>query len=449
MKHIVIIGNGVAGITAARHVRKLSDHRITVVSSESRHFFSRTALMYIFMGQETFEQTKPYEDWFWEKNRIEIVFDHVERLDPSIRTVSLRSGAELVYDNLLLATGSESNFFGWPGQDLKGVQGLYSLQDLELMDKTAKSARRAVIVGGGLIGVEMAEMLLSRGCAVTYLVREKGFAGHFLPPEESAMIGRQVSAHGVDLRFETELKEILGDSSGRVRAVVTSRGDEIACDFVGLTVGVKPRTQLAKSAGIEVGRGILVNEFLETSVPRIFAAGDCTESRSPRPGRRAIEPVWYTGRMQGEVVARNICGEKIVYDPGIWFNSAKFFDVEYQVYGDIRPALPAEHRTLIWSDGAWRMIRITWEADGGRVVGFNLMGVRYRHKVCEKWIREGASIETVLANLGAANFDPEFFPQFEADLVAQYNAAHPGREIVLKRRRGLVTRLRDLLAVSA
>jgi NADPH-dependent 2,4-dienoyl-CoA reductase/sulfur reductase-like enzyme len=445
MSEIVIIGNGVAGITAARHIRKLSDHRITVISSESRHFFSRTALMYIFMGQETFDQTKPYEDWFWEKNRIELLFDHVESVETGVGLIRLKSGAKLSYDRLLFATGSESNFFGWPGQDLRGVQGLYSLQDLEQMEANTKGARRAVIVGGGLIGVEMAEMLLSRGIAVTYLIREKGFAGHFLPPEESEFIGRHVASHGVDLRLETELKEIRGDASGRVRSVLTSRGDEIPCDFVGLTVGVKPRIQLAKASGLEVGRGILVDEHLEASVSGVFAAGDCTECRAPRPGRRAIEPVWYTGKMQGEIAARNLCGARAIYDPGIWFNSAKFFDVEYQVYGDIRPTLPAEHRTLVWSDGARRMIRINWAAENERVLGFNLLGVRYRHKVCEEWIRQGATVGEVLAQLGAANFDPEFFPQFEADVVARYNAAHPGREVVLKRRRGIVRRISDLL----
>lgn len=440
--HIVIIGNGVAGITAARHVRKLSDHDITVISSESRHFFSRTALMYIYMGQETFEQTKPYEDEFWEKNRIDLLYDHVTRLDPNSRRVVLRSGAAFFYDRLLLATGSESNFFNWPGQNLLGVQGLYSLQDLKMMEAATKGVRRAVIVGGGLIGVEMAEMLHSRGIDVTYLVREDGFARHFLPLEESQLISGHVGSHGVDLRLETELKEILGDSAGRVRAVVTNRGDEIACEFVGLTVGVKPRTQITEGSTVETKRGILVDDFLETNVPGIFAAGDCSELRTPRSGRRGVEPLWYTGKMQGQIAARNLCGERVSYDPGIWFNSAKFFDLEYQVYGDILPALPKEHRTLYWEDErGHRSIRINWDAASSRVVGFNLIGVRYRHKVCEEWIRENASIENVLENLGAANFDPEFFPQFEGAVVENYNRENPGKKIVLKRRRGIFGRL--------
>lgn len=449
-QHIVIIGNGVAGITAARYVRKLSDHRITVISSESRHFFSRTALMYIFMGQETFDQTKPYEDEFWKKNGIDLLYDHVTHLDLGRQHIELRCGASLPYDRLLLATGSVSNFFsGWPGQELLGVQGLYSLQDLEQMEEATKGVRRAVIVGGGLIGVEMAEMLLSRGIRVDYLVREPGFAGHFLPSEESEMVSHHVASRGVELRVETELKAILGNSSGRVLGVVTNHGETIECGFVGLTVGVKPRREIVQGTPIETNRGILVDEFLETSVPGIFAAGDCSELRAPLPGRRGVEPLWYTGKMQGEIAGHNLCGERIAYDPGIWFNSAKFFDLEYQVYGDIRPVLPKEHRTLFWQDErGQRSIRINWDAATSRIVGFNLIGVRYRHRVCEEWIRSGASIEQVLVNLGAANFDPEFFPQFENMVVEAYNRANPARRLSLERQRGIFEWTRNAMTTQ-
>src|SRR5687767_260198 len=126
MKHIVIIGNGVSGITAARHIRKLSDFKITVISAETPHFFSRTALMYIYMGHLTFENTKPYENHFWKKNRIDLIFDRAEKIDTTAKAVQLQSGKNIKYDNLIIASGSQSNFLGWPGEGLHGVQGLYS-----------------------------------------------------------------------------------------------------------------------------------------------------------------------------------------------------------------------------------------------------------------------------------------------------------------------------------
>ena len=156
MGPIVIIGNGIAGITTARQVRKRSTAPIIVISSETEHFFSRTALMYIFMGHMKYEHTKPYEDWFWEKNKIQLIYDHVEQVNFKGKSLQLRSGKTVSYEKLVLATGSKPNKFGWPGQDLKGVQSLYSYQDLELLEENvSKGVRKAVIVGGGLIGIEI------------------------------------------------------------------------------------------------------------------------------------------------------------------------------------------------------------------------------------------------------------------------------------------------------
>jgi len=436
--HIVIVGNGITGITTARFVRKMSDHRITVISAESDHFYSRPALMYLYMGHLTYEQTKPYADDFWEKNRIELLRDYVREADVAGKRLFLSSGAVLSYDRLVLATGSQSNKFGWPGQDLDGVQGLYGLYDLERMEQNTQGIRRAVVVGGGLIGVEMAEMLHARHIPVTFLVRERGYMDYLLPPEEADMVERQIRSHGIDLRLGTELKAVLGDEEGRVRAVLTSAGQEIACGFVGLTVGVHPNVDLAKASGIETNRGVLVNRYFETSAPDVYAAGDCAEFREPLPGRKPVEQLWYTGRMHGRTLAQTLCGRRTPYRPGVFFNSAKFFDLEYQTYGDVPPVLGPGLRTLYWEDpNGDRCIRINYREADGAVTGFNVMGVRYRHAVCAAWIREGRSIRFVLEHLGEANFDPEFFTQFEAEVAAKYNAGHPEAPVRLRRKRGL------------
>ena len=299
--HIVIIGNGIAGITTARNVRKLSDHKITVISSETDHFFSRTALMYIYMGHLRFRDTKPYEEWFWEKNRIELKRAHVEKINFATKELTFSSGENFRYDKLVLALGSASNKFGWPGQDLDGVQGFYSFPDLEKMEQNTKGIKKAVIVGGGLIGIEVAEMLHSRNIPVTFLVRENSFWNNVLPPEESKMINRHIKENHIDLRLETELKEIVPDENGRVKAVISGSGETIECQFVALTAGVHPNIGFVKETELETDRGILVNEFLETNIPDVYAAGDCVQLKNPPAGRRPIEAVWYVGRMQGEL----------------------------------------------------------------------------------------------------------------------------------------------------
>ncbi|MEZ4828139.1 MAG: FAD-dependent oxidoreductase [Bacteroidia bacterium] len=436
--HIVIIGNGIAGISVARHVRKRCQHEITVISGETDFFWSRTALMYIYMGHMKFEHTQPYEPWFWKKNRIALVKKVVTAISPENKALTFSDGSTMHYDKLVLATGSASNRFGWPGQDLEGVTGMVSKQDLDAIEHYSQGLQHAVIVGGGLIGIELAEMFHSRHIPVTFLVREKSFWNMVMPPEESEMINQEIYAQdGIDLRLGTGLKEILPDANGRVRAVITDQGEEIACQFVGLTAGVSPNISLAESAGIETGRGFLVNEYLETNVKDIYAAGDCAELRQPLPGRRGIEAVWYTGKLMGPVLAQTLSGNPTPYKQAIWFNSAKFMDMEYQVYGDVGNTVRQGEKHLFWKHEKQRKsIRLVYSAEDGRILGFNLMGIRYRQNVCQKWIESGTHIETVLQNLGAANFDPEFFAQYESQVVELYNRQNPGRNLQLKRKRG-------------
>jgi NAD(P)H-nitrite reductase large subunit len=431
-KHVVIIGNGISGITCARTIRKLSDHRITVISAESDHFFSRTALMYIYMGHMKYEHTKPYEDGFWEKNRIELLKKYVERVDTSSRRLHFSDGASLNYDTLVVASGSKYNKFGWPGQDLHGVQGMYSLQDLQAMETNTENIQRAVIVGGGLIGVEMAEMLLSRKIPVTFLVREKNFWDIILPEEEAKLVGRHIAEHGIDLRLETELKEIIGDAQGRASAVITNKGDEIACQFVGLTVGVSPNIGFLTNSGIETNRGVLVNEYFETNVPGVYAVGDCAQFRQALPGRRPIEQVWYTGRMHGETVAQTICGGRRSYDPGLWFNSAKFFDIEYQTYGDVPNILREVESSFYWEHPAGKIcLRIVYSKNDRSVRGFNVMGLRLRHRVCERWINEKRTLDYVVEHLNEANFDPEFFRKHEPAILDYYQRAYSSEGVTV------------------
>ena len=299
METIVIIGNGIAGVSAARHIRKLSDKRIIIVSAETDYFFSRTALMYVYMGHMKFEHIQPYENWFWEKKRIELVRGYVDHVDVANKKLLIDGSRALPYDNLVVATGSKPNKFGWPGQDLHGVQGLYSKQDLDLLEVNAPNkevCKRAVIVGGGLIGIELAEMLRSRDIPVTFLVREKNFWNGVLPEGESKMINEHILEHHIDLRLATNLKEIVSDENGKVKSIIIAEtGEELPCDMVGLTAGVTPNIDFLKDSGIELGRGVKVNRFLETSAKDVYAIGDCAEQHEAIGNRSPIEADWYTG----------------------------------------------------------------------------------------------------------------------------------------------------------
>tara|TARA_R110002049_G_scaffold155557_6_gene320478 strand:+ start:5950 stop:7293 length:1344 start_codon:yes stop_codon:yes gene_type:complete len=429
MEHIVIIGNGIAGVSAARHIRKLSDKKITLISAETEYFFSRTALMYVYMGHMKFEHTQPYENWFWKKNKINLTQGYVIHIDTSKREVILENST-IFYDKLIIASGSKPNKFGWPGQDLKGVQGLYSKQDLDKLEQNAPNkevCKRAVIVGGGLIGIEMAEMLRSRKIPVTFLVRETSFWNGVLPKGESELINEHILEHHIDLRLDTNLKEIIADENGFTKAVVTDKGDTIACTVVGLTAGVSPNVDFLKDTGIEIGRGVKVNRFLETNSKDIYAIGDCAEQREAIGQRRPIEAVWYTGRMMGETVAQTICGNPIEYKPGHWFNSAKFLDIEYQTYGWVfSDRIKQEYEEHFhWRHAKEKIcITIAFHKETKQFLGVNTFGIRMRHEIFDRWLTQEKKIDYVLEYLKDANFDPEFYKQYEVQIISKYNAEY-------------------------
>jgi len=428
MEHIVIIGNGISGVTLARHIRKNSDKQISIVSAESEYFFSRTALMYVYMGHLKFEHTQPYEPWFWEKNRIQLKKGLVNTIDVNNKQLIFSNGETILYDKLVLATGSKPNKFGWPGQDLKGVMGMYHKQDLENLEKYApnnKVCKRAVIVGGGLIGIELAEMLHSRNIPVTFLVRESSFWNGVLPDMESEMINSHIKENHIDLRLNTNLKEIKSDENGHVRSIIIEEtGEEIDCDVVGLTTGVSPNIDFVKNSGVETNRGILVNRFLETNVKDIYAIGDCAEQRKAIQNRKTIEAVWYTGRMMGETLAQTICGNRIEYKPGHWFNSAKFFDIEYQTYGWVYPEKerPSYEKHFQWKHHKEsKCITLAYHKDTHLFLGINTFGIRMRHEIFDRWLTENKTINYVIEYLADANFDPEFYSLYEKEITAKFN----------------------------
>ncbi len=421
MEHIVIIGNGISGVTLARHIRKLSDKKITIISSETPYFFSRTALMYVFMGHMKFEHTQPYENNFWKKNSINLQQGFVQKVDTDNKTLFFEDNSTLKYDKLVIATGSKSNRFGWKGQDFDGVLGMYHKQDLEKLESLAKNCKRAVVVGGGLIGIELVEMLLSRNIPVTFLVREKSFWDAVLPFGESQMINRHIVEHHVDLRLETGLAEIIADENGRAKAVITDKGETIQCSIVGLTAGVSPNIDFLRTSNIDLGRGVKVNRLLETNIKDIYAIGDCAEQHEAIGLRRPIEAVWYTGRMMGETLAQTICGKSMEYNPGHWFNSAKFFDIEYQTYGWVFAKPMENEEQFYWEHSSGkRAIRISFDKNNRTFLGINTFGIRMRHEFFDSVLNKKKSVDYVIDRLKDANFDPEFFKAYETEIQQQF-----------------------------
>ena len=391
--------------------------------------------MYLYMGHMEYKHLKPYEDHFWQKNRIDLICDWVTDVEFQSQTIQLKEGQPIQYDKLIIATGSTWRKAGWSGENLSGVTGMYGLQDLEAIEKATAGIQKAVVVGGGLIGVELAEMLHSRGIQVSLLVRDDGYWRGVLPAQEAGLIGRHLIKHGIDLRLKTSVSQVLGDEQGRVKAVLTQAGEEIACQFVGVTIGVQPNIGWIRNSDLSTERGILVDEYLRTNLPNVYAIGDCVQHQNPPAGRPAVEQVWYTGRQQGMAVAKTICGEPTRYQPGVWFNSAKFFDIEYQIYGTV-PANPtAEFDSFYWQNKEkTSALRLVWRKDNQAFVGLNLLGIRYRQEICEGWIKTKTPIPEVINQLERANFDPEFHKKYEEEIREKF-VRKTGYEVAIPKKK--------------
>ena len=242
-----------------------------------------------------------------------------------------------------------------------------------------------------------------------------------MPLEESQMVSRHIQEHHINLITETELHEIIGNENGAVKSIITKDGKEIKCQFVGLTVGVSPNIAFLKNTEFKTDKGILVNEFFETNIADVYAAGDCAQFINPKEKHPAVEQLWYTGKMQAEVLAQTICGEKIAYQRGIWFNSAKFLNIEYQTYGLMFNKPAEEDETFYWEHPNGKIaMRANFNKTDFSLTGFNFMGMRFRQDAAEQWIINKTPIYEVMQDLSKGFFDPEFYENHYAAIKQKF-----------------------------
>lgn len=414
--HYAIIGNGVAGVNAALELRRRDDRAtISIIADESDYFYSRTALMWGYTGQLKVRDMEPFERSVWGRLRLDLVHDRVDRIEPEKRLLHLASGKTLHYDKLLLAVGAAPNLFGWPGQDLQGVGTFTSLADLENLVAMRERIRRAVVVGGGLIGIELIEIMLQTGVATTFLLREPWYWDRALDQREAAIVQQRIEQHGARVIVQDEIGEIRGEG-GWVTSVVTKKGEELPCDFVGIAVGVHPNTALCADSSIRIGRGIAVDPAMKTSVPSIWSAGDCAQIHYPENEQPVIEQLWYTGIHQGRAAARSMLGDRVHYERGIAYNAAQFLTYDFCTVGQMKQFRPTAKEAFdrgTYYGREWTC-RIAHEND--EVVGLAMMGPRWDSTVMMRWIEERRTLAYCRAHLDEAVFNEEFVRRARMEL---------------------------------
>lgn len=335
MTRHVILGAGVAGITAAEAIRA-SDRAadITIVSEDPHGFYSRPGLAYYLSGELPEKQLYVYSKEDWQRLNVRFVQSRATRLLPQEHRLELGEAGALIYDRLLLATGSTAVRLNIPGADLQGVVKLDTFDDTRHIFSLARRARSAVVVGGGIIAVELVEGLRAQGLNVHYFLRGERYWPNVLDEKESRLVEKRLAEHGIILHYHTDAAEIL-EKRGKVAGVRTAKGEIIRCEIVAAGIGVRPRMELAQAAGLATERGILVNEYLQTSQADIFAAGDAAQVLDPLTGASSIDTLWYPARQQGRAAAQNMTGGRQPFRRNVAVNVLRLAGVMIAIIGSV------------------------------------------------------------------------------------------------------------------
>ena len=364
----VVVGNGMAGMRAVEEllVRAPGRYDITVVGAEPHPNYNRILLSSVLAGDKTLDEIviNPRR-WYDDQGIRLIAGNRATAIDRRNRTLALADGAVLPYDRLLLATGSKPAAPPIPGLGLPNVRAFRDIADVEAMIAAAGPGRRAVVIGGGLLGLEAAWGLKRRGTSVALVHLMPTLMERQLDVAAGQLLHRDLDARGIGFFLNAQTEEILGTE--RAEAVVLADGRTIPADFVVLAVGIRPNIDLARGAGLDVNRGVLVGDDMATSDPNIYAVGECVEHNGQVFG--LVAPLWDQAKVCGARLAGDATA---VYDPPPVFTSLKITGVDVFSAGALAAADGADEEITLYDGkrGLYKKVILR----GDRVVGSVLYG---------------------------------------------------------------------------
>lgn len=355
MRSYLIIGMGVSGIAAAEAIRNQdATGEITLVTKDPHGYYSLPGLAYYISDEISESFLFPFNAEDLKRLNVHIQKTEVTQLDPTGHTVLLADGKRLAYDRLLLAMGAQAVRPNMPGFNLPEVVTLDNLEDAHRIMKLARKTKAAVVVGGGITALEIVEGLRCHGATVHFFLRGDHYWGNVLDEEESRIVEERLKAAKVIIHYNTELA-VIKDHKGHVEHVMTRKGEIIRCGMVAVAIGVLPRKELAEKAGIKVDRGILVNEYLQTNLADIYAAGDVAQVFDPYTGKYILDTLWGLARQQGYAVGMNMAGGKTVYLKAVSANFTRLAGLHTTIIGSIGHGQDADLVGIARGDSeAWR-----------------------------------------------------------------------------------------------
>lgn len=331
----VIVGSGVAGMAAIEAIRSIdAEKEIVMIGDDPYGFYSRPGLAYYLTGELHDKALYPRTADDYRRMNFRYFKGHVTGIQRGSHSLLFDDNSTLAYDKLLIAVGAQALPLEVPGAGLEGVLKLDHMEDAKRLLKHARRGRVAVVVGGGITALELAEGLLARGMKVHYLLRGDRYWSNVLDEQESRIVEQRLKEEGVTLHHHAEVIEVTG-RKGRVNSVRLLSGQALECDLVAYAIGIRPRVELAKGAGLAVDRGILVNEYLQTNDPDIYAAGDVAQAYDPLSGRSILDSLWNPAREQGHVAGLNMAGSRTAYIKSPPFNVTRLAGLTTTIIGTV------------------------------------------------------------------------------------------------------------------
>jgi len=331
---IVIIGNSAAGLSALEAFRRVSrESSVTVISKETVRPYSRVLLPYYLRGKTPHSNLFIRDKDYFKEHNAECIHDRVVKVDPKSQQVILESGRMLEYDRLLIATGSSPVIPPIPGLNGKGIYHMWTLDDAEALAPYYEKGGKVVVIGAGFISLQAAWAALYRGLEVCVVELMPRIMPRVVDEHCAQVLTNRMEEMGIDLRVNS-LTEKIERSAFGVFVLHIKGGETISADFIIVGAGVRPNIDFLKDTDIEIDRGILVNDRMETNLPGIYAAGDVAQVPSALRPEAVVHALWPTAVKSGRIAGTNMAGEKAIYSGSLNMNVTQMFDTTVASMGD-------------------------------------------------------------------------------------------------------------------
>jgi NAD(P)H-nitrite reductase large subunit len=404
----LIVGNSAGGIGAAEAIRQVDkEGALTIISEEPYPAYSRPLISKYLARERTLEKISFRPPDFYDQNNVLFLAGkRVTHVEPSHQSVQLDGGECINWEKLLLAVGGKPIFPKMKGSDKRGVFVFTNLDDAKAVDRFLDNARKAVVIGGGLIGTSVTEALAKRRVDVTIVEVKERILNTILDQQASLMAEEVLKQAGVEIITGHTVVEISGRET--VEGITLDNGDTVLCDLVLVAIGVSPRLELALDAKLELSRGIVVNRYMTTSHPNIYACGDVAEAYDFVYGENRLNPIWPNAYIGGRIAGFNMAGVATEYPGGTAMNSLNYFGFDVTAAGT--PTIPNSDGCEVMSRQEGKTYQKVILKDN-LIIGMIFVGNIEKSGVIFSLMKDKVNVESFKQWLLTDDFGPAFLPR--------------------------------------